>query len=70
MNEATPSPAKAVQDALLAPVRALKTPDIPTRLTQLAVVAASSTPEAFAKLIAEEKALWARVIQRAGIKMK
>ena len=56
-----------VNDAL---VRALNTPDMKRRLTQLAVEGASSTPEAFAKLIAEEKALWARVIQRAGIKMK
>ena len=50
--------------------RALNTPEMKARLTQLAVEGGSSTPEAFAKLIADEKALWARVIQKAGIKMK
>ena len=50
--------------------RTLNTPEMKTRLTQLAVEGASSTPEAFAKLIADEKALWARVIQKANIKMK
>jgi len=50
--------------------RALNTPEMKARLTELAVESASSTPEAFAKLIAEEKALWARVIRKAGIKMK
>ncbi|MCI3952292.1 MAG: Tripartite tricarboxylate transporter family receptor [Burkholderiales bacterium] len=50
--------------------RALNTPEMKARLTQLAVEGDSSTPEAFAKLIADEKALWARVIQKAGIKMK
>jgi tripartite-type tricarboxylate transporter receptor subunit TctC len=50
--------------------RTLNTPEMKTRLTQLAVEGASSTPEAFAMLIADEKALWARVIQKANIKMK
>lgn len=50
--------------------RTLNTPEMKTRLTQLAVEGAGSTPEAFAKLIADEKALWARVIQKADIKMK
>lgn len=50
--------------------RAINTPEMKARLTQLAVEGDSSTPEAFAKLIADEKALWARVIQKAGIKMK
>ena len=50
--------------------RALNTPEMKARLTKLAVEGDSSTPEAFAKLIADEKALWARVIQKAGIKMK
>lgn len=42
--------------------RAINTPEMKARLTQLAVEGDSSTPEAFAKLIADEKALWARVI--------
>ncbi len=50
--------------------RALNTPEMKARLTKLAVEGDSSTPEAFAKLIADEKALWAGVIRKAGIKMK
>lgn len=56
-----------VNDAL---ARAVNTPEMKARLTQLAVEPATSTPEAFAKLIAYEKGLWAKVIQKAGIKMK
>lgn len=50
--------------------RALGTSEMKARLTQLAVEGEHSKPEAFARLIAEEKALWARVIQKAGINMK
>jgi tripartite-type tricarboxylate transporter receptor subunit TctC len=50
--------------------RALNAPEMKERLTRLAVEGVSSTPEAFAKLIAEEKALWAGVIRKAGIKMQ
>jgi len=50
--------------------RALNTAEMKARLTDLAVEPAHSSPEAFAKLIADEKALWARVIKQAGIKVK
>jgi tripartite-type tricarboxylate transporter receptor subunit TctC len=50
--------------------RALNAPEMKERLTKLAVEGVSSTPEAFAKLIADEKALWADVIGKAGIKMQ
>jgi tripartite-type tricarboxylate transporter receptor subunit TctC len=48
--------------------RFLKMPDMRERLISLAYEVRGSTPEHFAKLIADEMEKWARVIRTAGIK--
>jgi tripartite-type tricarboxylate transporter receptor subunit TctC len=48
--------------------RFLKMPDMRERLVSLAYEVRGSTPEQFAKLIADETEKWAKVIKTAGIK--
>lgn len=64
------TPKEVVTKVNAAAIKALNTPAMKSRLTKLAVEGVGSTPEAFATLIATEKAMWAKVIKAAGIKMK
>lgn len=45
----------------------LETPQMKTRLTDMAFEVIGSTPEAFANLIREEMATWRKVISAAGL---
>ena len=51
-------------------VGALRLPEIERRITPLAVDIATSSPEAFGKLIAHDLALFAKAIKDAGIKQQ
>lgn len=64
----TPQPAIAKLHAET--VRALNLPAVKNQFTKLAVDGIGSTPEQFGTLIREEIALWAKVIQTAGLKDK
>ena len=51
-----------------ASVKALRSPDIRERLTQIGFDVVASTPEEFGKFMKEEVDRWTRVVQRGGIK--
>src|SRR5580692_210836 len=48
----------------------LKLPDVAQRVATLGFSSVGSTPEAFAKELAEENQTWAKVISAAGLKLK
>lgn len=51
-------------------VAALKFPDVRERLAAQGIDVRTSTPEEFAKLLAADLERWAKVVQRAGIKVE
>ena len=50
-----------------ATVKALRTPDIAERMSQIGFDIVASTPEEFGKFMREELERWTRVVQRGGI---
>jgi tripartite-type tricarboxylate transporter receptor subunit TctC len=49
-------------------VRALNSPHVKERLTEIAVEVNASTPEAFSSRLREEMATWGKVVNAAGLK--
>ena len=49
-------------------VKAARSPEVAERFAREGADVVGSTPEAFRKVIADETALWARVIREMGIK--
>jgi tripartite-type tricarboxylate transporter receptor subunit TctC len=62
----TPSETVAILNSEIG--KALRAPDLRQRFANIGVDAAPSTPEALQQLIRKETALWAKVIQAAGLK--
>jgi tripartite-type tricarboxylate transporter receptor subunit TctC len=48
----------------------LKFPDVRERLSAQGIDVQTSTPEEFAKLLVADLERWAKVVQRAGIKVE
>jgi tripartite-type tricarboxylate transporter receptor subunit TctC len=64
----TPRPVIAkLHDTL---VKAMSLPQVKERLTEIAVEITASTPEEYAQRLREEMAVWAKVVQAAGLKGK
>ena len=49
-------------------VRALVAPDVAEKLAQRGAEASPGTPEAFAALIRDDTARWARLVREAGVR--
>jgi tripartite-type tricarboxylate transporter receptor subunit TctC len=65
----TGTPAGAVKKLYETTVKALKLPEIMTRMQADGVLASGNTPEQFAREIRDESAMFARVIKQVGIKL-
>lgn len=63
------TPAAAIKTLHAATAKALKLPEIVARQTADGLIPSGNTPEQFAKEIRAESAVWAKVIQQAGIKL-
>jgi tripartite-type tricarboxylate transporter receptor subunit TctC len=70
--QAAGAPAKTPRDIVArlndASVKALRSPDIRERLTQIGFDVVASTPDEFGKFMKDEVDRWTRVVQRGGIK--
>lgn len=64
---ATPAPAIKILNEHM--VRAARSPEVVERFAKDGAEVVASTPEQFKKVIAEEVAMWARVIKQAGIRV-
>ena len=64
------TPQAAVAKLQAETARALNLPAVKDQFAKLAVDGIGSTPEQFTKLIREELAMWARVVETAGLKGK
>jgi tripartite-type tricarboxylate transporter receptor subunit TctC len=62
------TPREIVARLNYASVKALRSPDIRERLTQIGFDVVASTPEEFGKFMKDEVDRWTRVVQRGGIK--
>jgi tripartite-type tricarboxylate transporter receptor subunit TctC len=63
-------PAEVVRKLNTEIVAALKLPDVRERLAAQGVDVQSSTPEEFSKMLVADMARWAKVVERAGIKVE
>jgi tripartite-type tricarboxylate transporter receptor subunit TctC len=63
-------PAEVVRKLNTEIVAALNLPDVRERLAAQGVDVRSSTPEEFSKMLAADMARWAKVVERAGIKVE
>lgn len=63
-------PADVVRKLNTEIVAALKLPDVRERLAAQGVDVRSSTPEEFSKMLVADMARWAKVVERAGIKVE
>jgi tripartite-type tricarboxylate transporter receptor subunit TctC len=70
--QAAAAPAKTPREVVArlndAAVKALRSPDVRERLTQIGFDVVGSTPEEFGKFMQEEVDRWTKVVQRGGIK--
>jgi tripartite-type tricarboxylate transporter receptor subunit TctC len=70
--QAAAAPAKTPKEIVArlndASVKALRSPDIRERLTQIGFDVVASTPEEFGKFMKDEVDRWTRVVKRGGIK--
>jgi tripartite-type tricarboxylate transporter receptor subunit TctC len=70
--QAAAAPAKTPREVVArlndASVRALRSPEVRERLTQIGYDVVASTPEEFGKFMQEEVARWTKVVERGGIK--
>jgi tripartite-type tricarboxylate transporter receptor subunit TctC len=70
--QAVAAPAKTPRETVAklndASVRALRSPDVRERMTQIGFDVVASTPEEFGKLMRDEVTRWTAVVQRGGIK--
>jgi tripartite-type tricarboxylate transporter receptor subunit TctC len=70
--QAAAAPAKTPHEVVArlndASVRALRSPEVRERLTQIGYDVVASTPEEFGKFMQDEVARWTRVVERGGIK--
>jgi tripartite-type tricarboxylate transporter receptor subunit TctC len=70
--QAAAAPAKTPREVVAklndAMVRALRSPDIRERMTQIGFDVVASTPEEFGRFMQEEVDRWTKVVQRGGIK--
>src|SRR3954466_6050282 len=70
--QAVAAPAKTPREIVAklndASVRALRSPDVRERMTQIGFDVVASTPEEFGKLMQDEVARWTAVVQRGAIK--
>jgi tripartite-type tricarboxylate transporter receptor subunit TctC len=70
--QAAAAPAKTPHQVVArlndASVRALRSPEVRERLTQIGYDVVASTPEEFGKFMQDEVARWTRVVERGGIK--
>ena len=70
--QAAGAPAKTPRDIVAklndASVRALRSPEVRERLTQIGFDVVASTPEEFGRFMRDEVERWTRVVQRGGIK--
>ena len=70
--QAAGAPAKTPREIVArlndASVKALRSPDIRERLTQIGFDVVASTPDEFGKFMKDEVDRWTRVVQRGGIK--
>jgi len=70
--QAVAAPAKTPKQVVAklndATVKALRSPDIRERMTQIGFDVVASTPEEFGKFMNEEVERWTKVVQRGGIK--
>jgi tripartite-type tricarboxylate transporter receptor subunit TctC len=70
--QAAAAPAKTPREIVArlndASVRALRSPEVRERLTQIGYDVVASTPEEFGKFMQEEVARWTKVVERGGIK--
>src|SRR3954469_1793759 len=70
--QAVAAPAKTPREIVAklndASVRALRSPEVRERMTQIGFDVVASTPEEFGKLMQDEVARWTAVVQRGGIK--
>ena len=62
------TPREIVQKLNEATVKALRSPDVRERMTQIGFDVVAGTPEEFGKFMQEEVDRWTRVVQRGGIK--
>jgi tripartite-type tricarboxylate transporter receptor subunit TctC len=61
------TPRAAVDRLNQAAVKALRSPDVAERMSQIGFDVVASTPEAFGKFMEEEVGRWTKVVQRGGI---
>ena len=70
--QAAGAPAKTPREVVArlneASVKALRSPDVRERLTNIGFEVVASTPEEFGKFMQDEVERWTRVVQRGGIK--
>ena len=70
--QAAAAPAKTPRDVVMrlhdATVRALRSPDIRERMTQIGFDVVAGTPEEFSQFMKAEVDRWTRVVERGGIK--
>jgi tripartite-type tricarboxylate transporter receptor subunit TctC len=70
--QAAAAPAKTPREIVArlndASVRALRSPEVRERLTQIGYDVVASTAEEFGKFMQEEVARWTKVVERGGIK--
>ncbi|HUQ25435.1 MAG TPA: tripartite tricarboxylate transporter substrate binding protein [Burkholderiales bacterium] len=70
--QAAAAPAKTPRDVLArlndATVKALRSPDVRERMTQIGFDVVAGTPEEFGRFMQEEVDRWTKVVQRGGIK--
>jgi len=62
------TPAAIVAKLHDATVKALRSPDIKSRMEQIGFDVVASSPEEFGKFMREEVDRWTRVVQKGGIK--
>jgi tripartite-type tricarboxylate transporter receptor subunit TctC len=70
--QAAAAPAKTPRDIVArlneASVKALRSPDVRERLTQIGFDVVAGTPEEFGKFMKNEVDRWTRVVKQGGIK--
>jgi tripartite-type tricarboxylate transporter receptor subunit TctC len=70
--QAAAAPAKTPRDVVMklhdATVRALRSPDVRERMTQIGFDVVAGTPEEFGKFMKDEVDRWTKVVERGGIK--
>src|SRR4051812_12055884 len=70
--QAAAAPAKTPREAVArlhdATVKALRSPEVSERMSQIGFDVVASSPEEFGKFMREEVTRWTRVVQRGGIK--